>query len=342
MHQRWKTALSRTPLAVLGALAVGVTACSSSDGPDDADGESDRRRVVVMVSGVLSFTPFTTPDEVCASGFGAGNTNTFLRDHFTAAGLEVFTLPARIGDAPVEESDDPAVGPFGDCPEALPTEVTLNTTSTFETGGDRIRAFVQYLHDVHDVTDVDLVAHSTGGPWTRSGIAAMQQAGTPVRVASLSTIGSPWESPMIARLRDPADPLSACDGEPVCESFAQGIVEFLPAVAALMDQMGDGYAAWSEGLVGSLDDIPATLVAGTYFTREGGDVEHWPNDAVVHEQGATGSNIPASILPVKTAHVFANVHSLFVARQMGLPDELALTWNPEVGDVIVAGIRSAS
>lgn len=297
--------------------------------------------MVVMVSGVLSSSPFTTSDAVCTGGFAAGNTDTFIRDYLTSAGFDVFTLPQRPGDGVVEETDDPAVGPFRGCPTQLPADVTLNTTSTFEEGGEKIRAFVDYLHDEYGVTVVDVVAHSTGGPWTRAGIAALQRAGSPVRVASFSTIGSPWESPMIAKPRDPADPLSACDGEPVCESFAGAIIDHLPGIAPLMQQMGDGYAAWSESLAGSLDDIPVTLVAGTYFTRPGGDDGHWPNDAVVHEVAATARDVPTTILPTRTTHVFPNVHSLFVARLMGLDDALALTWNPEVAEVIAEGIRSA-
>lgn len=42
---------------------------------------------------------------------------------------------------------------------------------------------------------------------------------------------------------------------------------------------------------------------------------------------------------VPAVHDFNNVHSLFVARLMGLSDEQALTWNPAVGKAIADGIR---
>lgn len=325
---------------MLTITLLGLASCGSKG--SSSGGSTSHHRAVVIVSGVLSESPFTTSDQACSTGFAAGNTDTFLRGYFLQNGLDVFTLPARVGDGIVQETTSTSDGPFGGCPTALPASVTLNTTSTFEVGGDRIRDFVQYLHDDYGLTDVDFVSHSTGGPWTRAAIASMQKAGTPVRIASFSTVGSPWESPMIAKPRDPADPTSSCDGAPVCLSFAKGILAFMPDVAPLMDQMGRGYAAWSAGLASSLDGIPLTLVAGTYFTRPGGDASHWPNDAVVDEQAATASNVPTNIVPRHTSVSFPDVHSLFVARGMGLPDETALTWDPRVGDVIVQGIRAAN
>lgn len=324
---------------MLAIALLGLGSCSSSG--SSPGGSTSPYRAVVIVSGVLSESPFTTSDQACSTGYAAGNTDTFLRDHFLQNGLQVFTLPARIGDGIVEETMSTSDGPFGGCPPALPATVTLNSTSTFEVGGDQIRNFVQYLHDEYGLTDVDFVSHSTGGPWTRAGIASMQKAGTPVRVASFSTVGSPWESPMIAKPRDPADPTSSCDGAPVCLSFAKGIMAFMPEVSPLMEQMGRGYSAWSAGLAGSLNGIPLTLIAGTYFTRPDGDASHWPNDAVVDEQAATASNVPTNIVPSHTSVSFPDVHSLFVARGMGLPDETALTWDPRVGAAIVAGIRAA-
>jgi triacylglycerol lipase len=321
-----------TVLAASG-LAGALVSCSS---------DLEQRRVVVIVSGVLSYSPFTTPDEACTEGFAAGNTDTFLREYLINEGFEVFTMPQRIGDGVVSETDDPAEGPFGGCPAALPASVTLDTTSTFEVGGEKVRAFVEYLHDEYGVTAVDLVAHSTGGPWSRAGIAALEASDSPVEVTSLATVGSPWESPMIAKPIDPANPASSCDGAPVCEAFAQGILDYLPGVAPLVEQMGPGYAEWSASLDGSLDGIPVTLVAGTYFAKDGGDRGRWPNDAVVHEDAATAVNVPDTILSLPSVHVFDNVHSLFVARLMGLPDEQSLTWNPAVGKAIADGIRRSA
>jgi len=337
-HRRWiNLALVATVLSVLAACS------SAADEPADSSiPEATGSRAVVMMSGVLSTTPFTTPESACGSGFAAGNTNSFLREYLLAEGFDVYTVPARPGGGVVEETDDPFDGPFGDCPEQLPGSMTVDTTAVLTDGAERIRAFVQYLHDEFGVSEIDVIAHSLGGPLSRTGIGAIQSAGTPVTVRSLTTIGSPWEPPMLARPTDPNDRLSACDGLEICVAFVSAIFEAEPTITPLLDTFTVGYDAWANSLIGTLDDIPVTLIGGTYFTKEGGDLDKWPNDGTHQRKASLALNVSEEVLPQRTCHEFANTHSLSVSVGIGAAEETALTWNPEVAKVIVEALRAST
>jgi pimeloyl-ACP methyl ester carboxylesterase len=323
--------------AGLAALSV-LTACSSDSTPPEASGS----RAVVMMSGVLSTTPYTTPDSSCGTGFAAGNTNTFLRDYLIAEGFDVYTVPARPGGGVVEETEDPYDGPFGDCPEQLPASMTVDTTAVLTDGAERIRAFVQHLHDEFGVTEIDVIGHSLGGPLSRTGIGAIQSAGTPVTVRSLTTIGSPWEPPMLARPTDPNDRFSACDGLEICVAFVSAIFEAEPTITPLTDMLSIGYTDWANSLSGTLDDIPVTLIGGSYFTKDGGNPDKWPNDGAIQVTASLATNVSDEMLPQRTCHEFANTHSLSVSLGIGAAEETALTWNPEVGAVIVDALRATT
>ena len=71
----------RTPLAVTAAVltAMSLLAGCSTGGP----GSGEKRppgAAVVIVSGGDAVSPFTTPDQACATGLAAGNTDTAIRE----------------------------------------------------------------------------------------------------------------------------------------------------------------------------------------------------------------------------------------------------------------------
>ena len=306
------------------------------------DPTTARSRAVVLVSGVLSHSPFTTPDAACTTGFAAGNSDTYLREFLLDAGFAVYTAPQRVGDGAVVESDDTFVGPFGSCPPPLPAEMTVDTTAPVSQSGLRLHAFVTHLHDAYGITDIDLVGHSMGGPLSRALIGEIDRAGGPVKVHSLTTVGSPWETPMVAKPTVADDPHSACDGLEVCELFVDEIENARPAIEPLIAELSTGYEAWAESLAGTLDDIPVTLIAGSYFTKDDGDPAIWPNDGAIQLVAATAANVSDRILPDRTVHVLPLTHSPFVSGSAGLTPETSIIWNPEVGRIIVEFLHSVA
>lgn len=298
-------------------------------------------RAVVLVSGVLSHSPFTTPEAACATGLAAGNTDTFLRQHLLDAGIAVYTAPQRVGEGTVEESEDPVIGPFGSCPAPLPASMTVNTIATLDEGARRLAAFLAHLHEAFAVTEVDLVGHSLGGLLARALIAEVRSIHHPVTVRSLTTIGSPWEEPMISDALDAeVSATKPTDGPAATASFAEELVAAGPAMRALRRQVGPHHAEWAESLAGTLDGIPVLLLAGSWFTKEGGDPSHWPNDGAIQLVAATAANVPDRLLPDRRVHVLPLTHSTFVSADAGLGPETALTWSPEVGRILVDFLRS--
>lgn len=298
-------------------------------------------RAVVLVSGVLSHTPFTTPDAACTTGLAAGNTHTFLRRYLLDHGITVFTAPQRAGTGPVAETDDPFDGPFGSCPAPLPASMTVDTTAPVDEGGRRLHEFVGFLRETWGVTDIDLVGHSMGGPLCRSLIGELARGDGPARVHSLTTIGSPWEPPMLARFLRDTDPELADPVFDIVRTFAGTILDARPATDAVIEQLSVGFAAWAETLVGTLDEVPVTLIGGSAFDVDDGDPSLWPNDGAIQLTATTAANVPERILPHRTVHVLPLTHSPFVSDMAGLEPVTALTWNPEVGRIVVGALRSA-
>lgn len=298
-------------------------------------------RAVVMVSGVLSYTPFTTPDAACATGLAAGTTHTFLRQWLLDHGLSVYTAPQRVGDGAVEETDDPVDGPFGSCPLPLPESMTVNTIAPVDVGARRLAAFATHLFEDRGVTEIDLVGHSMGGLLARALVAELRRNAHPLTVRSLSTIGSPWEEPLVSFALDAdASGTTPIEGAAATGTFAEELVAAGPGLRALRRQIGPGYADWAASIAGTLDGIPVNLIAGSYFTREGGDTARWPNDGPIQLVAATAANVTEAELPDRRVHVLPLTHSVAVSAGAGLGPDTALTWSPDVGRILVDFLRS--
>ena len=322
---------------VAGMLGVAslLSSCSSQEA------SSSERRVVVLVSGVAATTPFTTPTDACHTGFSAGNTWAYLRDDLIGRGYEVYTAPASVGGGMVAETTSDGDGPFADCPEQLPESMTSNATGPVDRSASNIARFIDYLYDQYGVTSADVVGHSLGGMIGRAAIREVRLNHVPVEIRSYTTLGSPWDGAMLADPIDPAQPLSACDGSPVCEGFLTPLTS-IPGIDMLVATLARANTAvWNTKQVGALDGIPVTMVAGTYFTKPGGMPSKWPNDGAIQEASALGAATADSVLPHRSCHSIALTHSLFVSRAIGAPDDSAMTWNADVAEIVANAIQNA-
>lgn len=300
---------------------------------------------VVVVSGGAATSPFTTPDQACATGLAAGNTNTAIREYLLGEGYTVYTSPAMAGRGPV--TPQTGFGPFADCPITLPENMTVNSVASIDTAGEHLARFLNYLHGEKGVTEVDLVAHSMGGLYSRAAIRVLSTTGAPVTIRSLTTIGTPWQGGYLADHANGDVPLSDCLGDRLCEN---GMKDTKAEVQRLVSGSGrevtgaylTGKDGWNAHQAGVLDNIPVVLIAGDRFKRDGKvNPAVWPNDGLVALQSALAKDIDDSVLPYRRCHTFDDTHSIYVSNLAGLPEDTALTWDPEVFEVLRTAIEDA-
>ena len=330
----------------LGAAAL--TTVSLLGGCSGGLGNGEQRpsgAAVVMVSGEDATSPFTTNDQACATGLAAGNTNTAIRESLLSKDYTVYTAPAMAGRGQV--IDQTGFGAFGVGPVTLPENMTVNSTGSIDTAGEHLARFINWLHDEKGVTDIDLVGHSMGGLYSRSAIRVLATTGSPVAVRSLTTIGTPWQGSYLSDYANDLIGLTECMGDKFCQA---GMRKFKAAVSQRMAGFGRevntaflmGGNGWNDFQSGVLDRIPVMLIAGTKFKAPGpANPAVWPNDGLVALDSALARDIGDPVLPHRRCQIFDDTHSIFVSDQAGLDWETALTWDPEVLDVLHQGIQTA-
>ena len=307
----------------------------------------------VIVSGGAAVTPFTTPEAACTEGLAAGNTDTFLRQGLLAAGLQVFTSPARIGDGQIAE--DSNWQGFADGPTPLAAEMTVNSVGDIDKAGAHLARFLGYLETEYDITTVNLVGHSMGGLFSRAAIRVLQESKSTLQVRTLTTIGTPWTGAFAADFAHGDLALAACNGDPACEAAMTG-AKTLDAtdsegagqqvtqryLAGESDGLGiDGKEqslAWNERQQGVLANIPVVTIGGNHFEKPGMS-RVWPHDGLVALQSALAKNVSTEVLPQHRSLIFPNVHSIFFSHALDLPWNLALTWNPLVLEAVIEAIE---
>ena len=333
----------RAVAAIAATLATVLTVAGCSrGGPGD---DRPAGAAVVVVSGGDAVSPFTSNDQACATGLAAGNTNTAIREHLIAKGYTVYTAPAMNGRGQV--ADQTGFGAFGVCPVTLPENMTVNSTGSIDTAGEHLARFVAWLQAEKGVTEVDLVAHSMGGLYSRAAIRVLASTASTVKVRSLTTVGTPWQGSYLSGYANDLVPLSACGGDTFCETamtdFKKRVLELMAGSGREVDSaflMGPG--GWNEFQSGVLDQIPVTLIAGNRFTiADPADPAVWPNDGIVAAQSALAVDVGDPVLPHRRCHTFDDTHSIFVSNLAGLDWSTALTWDPKVLEVIDAAIREA-
>ncbi len=299
---------------------------------------------VVIVSGGDAVSPFTTPTEACSIGLAAGNTDTALREYLLARGHAVYTSPAMNGRGPVV--DQAGFGAFGGMPVTLPDIMTVNSTGDIDLAGEHLARFITYLNSQHGVSAVHFVAHSMGGLFSRAAIRVLKSTDSPVRVLSLTTLGTPWNGALVGDYLVGDATISDTAGHPFTQLVVQEFVkraETIPVGAAqqVTDRYLGGDGGWNAAQAGVLDGVPVTLIAGSFFTADG-PARYWPHDGLVSVASAHATGIPDAVLPHRETHTFARTHSIFLSDAVGAPWEAALTWDPEVLDVVAGAIGRAS
>ncbi|KLR59920.1 Alpha/beta hydrolase of unknown function (DUF915) [Actinobacteria bacterium IMCC26207] len=315
--------------------------------------KTNNNTATVIVSGGAAVTPFTTPEAACAEGLAAGNTDTFLRQGLLAAGLQVFTSPARIGDGQIAE--DSNWQGFADGPTPLAAEMTVNSVGDIDKAGAHLARFLGHLETEYDITTVNLVGHSMGGLFSRAAIRVLQESDSNLQVRTLTTIGTPWTGAFAADFAHGDLALAACNGDPACEAAMTG-AKTLDAtdsegagkqvtqryLAGETDGLGiDGKeqsTAWNDLQQRVLANIPVVTIGGNHFDKPGMS-RVWPHDGLVALQSALADNVATEVLPQHRSLTFPNVHSIFFSHALDLPWNLALTWNPLVLEAVIEAIE---
>ncbi|MEI7625622.1 MAG: alpha/beta hydrolase [Actinomycetota bacterium] len=316
-----------TSLALFASSASAATAAPST-------------RAIVIVSGGAAISPFTAPGEICRSGYSAGSTDTFMRTYFVKRGYRVFTSPAMGGRGKVLEQPGKA-GPFRNCAKALPDYMTVDSTGDIGLAGEHLASFLEHLQTTYGIREIDLVAHSMGGLYSRAAIRHLSETGSTLKFRSLNTIGTPWQGAYLANSTDPANPYAVCDGFPVCTAVLDA---FLPHAPVLLVELKYAYMrAFNKFYEGDLDHIPVTMVGGNAFTKVGGLSTTWPNDGIVAIDSALGKKVSNAVIKHRRCFLLqGGTHSLYMSRVAKLADSTGITWNKTVGAVINQAIKGSA
>lgn len=294
---------------------------------------------VVLVSGGAAVTPFTDPDRAAGSGLAAGNTLTALRAHLLDRGARVFTAPARLGVGEVRE--DAGWQGFGDVPLVLPAELTVNAVGTIDDGGSRLAAFLRWLGVEYGITDVDLVAHSMGGLFSRAAIRELHGAGPAVR--RLVTLGTPWDGSLLGDVLSADISIADAHGDPATTQILERSRSYAAENSqGAADQVSHRFLkGWNATQAGVLDTVAVTAVGAGRFRAASEPGLLWPHDGLVGQRSARADEVPPAVLPRVVRHsADDDVHSIFFADAFELPWERALTWDPEVFAIVDDALRA--
>ena len=306
-------------------------------------------RVVVIVSGGAAVSPYTTPTKACkdapppAALYSAGTTDSFMREYLLGKGQRVFTSPATIGLGKVPEQSDHQ---FSNCPQALPDYMTVNSVGDIDLAGVHLANFITYLNKRYGIKQVDFVAHSMGGLYSRSAIKYLKQTNSPVKIKSLTTLGTPWQGTPFANgtsIKVPEGTVYIpCDNlDVICKILMEDFAtrQTVPMVELQKTEM----EALNIFNTGTLSKIPVTLIAGDQFNQPGGSPVIWPNDGVTNLSSALAEEVPDNVINHRQCYIFAGgTHSTWVSSKAHLPENLAITWNSTVGDWVNHAIVNAN
>ncbi len=203
---------------------------------------------VVMVSGFMSQTPFTTPGNVCsAAGMSSGGTWSVMQSALSTAGFPVFTVPETTYDysnssSPTAVAIDPATMGLGTCAATqLPASMTLNTAGDFDLNSNILANVLQYISTNYDISRIWLVGHSDGGLWARG---AMDYASfmPGVTVDSITTIDTPYTGSFLSNTAE--DQTNGCGFlNPSCDALEAILKYFSDSLAqgAALNEMTSSY-----------------------------------------------------------------------------------------------------
>jgi pimeloyl-ACP methyl ester carboxylesterase len=220
--------------------------------------------------------------------------------------------------------------------------MTVNAVGDIDEAGRSLSRFLTHLHESLGVAEVDIVAHSMGGLFSRAAIRVLREAHSPLTIRTLTTIGTPWTGGFSADYAAGDIPLAECNGDPTCE---KSMTEFAELVAASSEGAGEevtaaylaGPGGWNERQGDALAGIPVVVIGGDYFAMPG-NPQVWPNDGLVALRSALAEDVPEAVVAHPESHTFPDVHSIYFSHVLGLEWERALTWDPDVLAVVQRAI----
>ena len=298
-------------------------------------------RSVVLVPGGGGNSPFTTPDQGCATGLAAGAQLTALRAALLDEGLSVFTCPARVGGGIMDS--EPEWGAFSDGPTPLPVDLTINSVAPVTESGERLAQFISHLAASAGITEVDLVGYSLGGVIGRDAILRLRKAGSSVRVRSLTSVASPWLGSFVLNYDLASLPLPPAVANFV-SSFIGGVDSTVSAVAR---DRKPRPPVWASGYDHVLDGISLTRVAGTYFPESAikdesgnaiGVLE--ANDGFITQRSALALDADPVALPPATCFEVPGLHSNYLADLMEEPWDRSINWDPVTCAIVVEAVQN--
>lgn len=297
-------------------------------------------RAVVVVSGGDAVSPFTTPTQACTTGLAAGNTNTYIRERLLDACHAVYTAPAMNARSEVKDADPASFGAFGGQPVVLPAELTMVSNGPVDAAGAALARFAEYLAQNEGVTEIDWIGHSNGGLFLTSAMRTLREASSSIVSRSVTTLGTPWSGSVVIRWALGELARETALGDERALAIADAMAAHLPtgddglaACDTHAFMLGDD--GWLARQAGVLDEVDVLLVGGTALQHDDGDPTVWPFDGLVEEHSALARDVPSSVMPHRIERAFDLYHSIFVADAFGEPWDRAMTWNPDVIDLVL-------
>jgi hypothetical protein len=311
-----------------------MVALGASGAPALAAGDP----AVVLVSGLSSVTSFTSSEPSCADKAGEtwsapDGPNAKLR----AAGRMVFTAPAGPGGK--------APAPCGS--KTPPTSMTIDSGGDVDQNGKRLLQFLNFLKASYGVGELQLVAHSDGGVWSRAAITQASLTPAP-RIDSLTTLGTPhtgaWSADMVASTAGLDCKSRVCE---LLRAIAKLTIGDL-GQTAVKELTSDYMESWNAQQ--AIGGCPVTTIAGTYLTLGGLPLPGYylPTDGLVGEASAHALSSPSLIGPPIPAPAIPNlvngggfpvVHS---AALTFLGTSATLLNDPAIANEVVAILKGQS
>jgi pimeloyl-ACP methyl ester carboxylesterase len=207
--------------------------------------------------------------------------------------------------------------------------MTIMSSGDIDNSGEKLHRFLRYLATEYAITEIDLVGHSNGGLYARSAIRLARLTDAPFRVRSLITLGTPHCGSVPGRMT--IGELTAADT--MGDTFSEKLFELWPQYAVKFDkglnvQDTEHYLnGWNPAQDPALDKVPVTLMAGGYFTADGGNPTMWPYDGLVSIHSGLALGVAESIMPIRSTWSAPLTHSIFVSHAIEADWQTALTWN---------------
>jgi triacylglycerol lipase len=292
---------------------------------------------IVLVSGVESLTPFTTPDPSCAGQEGNA-WSPMVAPTLKGAQLAVFTAPV----APNGKSNPSCAAGGPDVSAAM----EINSNGDVDAGGLALSEFLTFLQQSYGVATVQLVGHSDGGLWSRSAITQLQ--GGPA-ILSLTTIGTPHTGSWVADVGTHASnfPCTGLKNGSRC-AVARAVAKIVFAdigETAMYELSSPFLETWNPQQV--IGACPVTTLAGTASDDSvfsDASLYYNPSDGLVGEasglnqdaEALDGSTIPAAPgLDVVARQTFPDFHT----PALGEPDELS---DAALAAVVLSAVQSGA